>query len=327
MKVDRIEDLEIRIFIIGYKKEGEAIVVLFLDKVKKEVHFSMAIDSYAYKGSLKSYRNFTDDILRKYHVKNLSVLCWTHPHLDHSKGLLKIFHKYCRNSTKVIKPIFFDNKSTDVVKIYDKETKRLVEAIFKLNALNKDTIINSKAPGGGYEMPHHFKIESKNAQPKKVEIRLLSPVDSIVFHHFKNGTTLPDLNGISVSMILDVDGYSVMFGGDTINDHIRLMNPDDLKECRLVKTPHHSSLTGREMALYMNPAMLDSACTTIKNKSLPNIGVVEEYKKKTDHFFSTGYNDCTPKGSTYYGIVEYVIGYDNLRMHMDVNLFGNAHRM
>lgn len=324
-KIDNIEHLEIRIFVIGYRKEGEAIVVLFRDKFKKKVLFSIAIDCYEYKGRMKSWRNLTDEILRKYHVECLSVLCWTHPHMDHTKGLLKIFHKYCRNSTKVIKPIFFDNKKTDVVEIYDCKTKRLVEAMFKLNALNRNTIVNSKA-SKDFKMVYRFFIESNNAQPKKVELILTSPADSIVTQHFKYGTVMKDLNGISVSMILNIDGYSMMLGGDTINEHIYEMDPNDLKECRLVKTPHHTSLTGRALELFLDKTKLDTACTTIKGSALPNDAVVNEYKKKTDYFFTTGYKTDIPKDSTFFGIVEYVLNFETT-VKMTVNLYGNAHRL
>lgn len=325
-EINRICDLEIRVFVIGYRKEGEAIVVLFRDKAKKTVFYSMAIDSYSYKGKMRSKRNLTDDILRKYNVEALSVLCWTHPHIDHSKGLIKIFHKYCRGNTKVIKPMYFDNKDTDIISINDKSTKRVVEAMFKLNALNYDKVVSAIAPLGGYMMSEDFEIVSHDAQPKKVEIRLMSPVGSIIGQYFKDGKKLEDLNGISVSLILDVDGYCMMFAGDTTNEHISRIKDEHLRNCRLVKTPHHTSTTGREMVFHLEKGKLDSACTTIKSTTLPVDYIVDEYKKKTDYFFSTGYKDNTSQ-HTYYGIVEYVFDFGQPQISLNVNLYGNAHQL
>lgn len=325
-EINKICDLEIRVFVIGYRKEGEAIVVLFRDKAKKTVFYSLAIDCYSYKGNMKSKRNLTDDILRKYDVKALSMLCWTHPHIDHSKGLIKIFHKYCRGNTKVIKPMYFSNKDTDIITINDKSAKRVVEAMFKLNALNHDKVVSAIAPLGGYMMSEDFDIVSHDAQPKKVEIRLTSPVGSIIDQYFKEGKKLEDLNGISVSLILDVDGYSMMFAGDTTNEHISLIKDKHLRNCRLVKTPHHTSSTGREMVFHLEKGKIDSACTTTKSTTLPVDYIVEEYKEKTDYFFSTGYKDNTSQ-HTYYGIVEYVFNFGQPQISLNVNLYGNAHQL
>ena len=325
-KLKRIGDLEVRVFVIGYKKEGEAIVVLFRDKGSDKVFFSMAIDCYCYKGKKKSYRNLTDDILRRYHIEQLSVLCWTHPHMDHSKGLLKLFHKYCRISTKVIKPLYFNNKDTDIVTINDEKTKRVVEALFKLNALNNDKLVSSVAPIEGYMMTEEFDIEAPDAQRKAVQIRLMSPAGSIIEQYHKEGKKLEDLNGISVSIILDIDGYSMMFGGDTINNHISLMKDKHLRDCRFVKTPHHTSLTAREMVYHLDKQKLDTACTTIYHNTLPDDSIIDEYKKKTDCFFTTGCKDNS-KQKTFYGIVEYVFDFEHPTIHMDVNLYGNAHQM
>ena len=324
--VDKIEHLEIRVFVIGYKKEGEAIVVLLRDKTKDKVLYSMAIDCYSYKGSMKSNRNLTDEILRRYHVENLSVLCWTHPHMDHSKDLLKIFHKYCRVSTKVIKPQLFDNKGTDIIAVNDYKTKRLVNSLFRLNALNRSTVESANASPRGYMMTEEFDIEAGNAETKSVQVLLMSPINSILQQYFKEGRILEDLNGISVALILDVDGYCMMFAGDTTNEHIDLMNKRKLRVCRLVKTPHHTSLTARSMVNYLEKEKLDTVCTTIKGIKLPVDDVVDLYKEKTDYFFTTGYKE-TNKQQKYYGIIEYVYSFERPNIHMTVNLYGNAHQI
>lgn len=325
-KLKRIGDLEIRVFVIGYKKEGEAIVVLFRDKGANKVFYSMAIDCYCYKGNMKSYRNLSDDILRKYRVEQLSVLCWTHPHMDHSKGLRKLFHKYCRVSTKVIKPLYFNNEDADIVTINDEKTKRVVEDLFKLNALNNDKIVSSVAPLEGYMMAGEFDVEAPDAQPKTVQVRLMSPAGSIIEQYHKENKKLKDLNGISVSLILDIDGYSMMFGGDTISEHISLMKDKHLRNCRFVKTPHHTSPTAIEMVFHLDKEKLDTACTTVYHSALPDDTIVDEYKKKTDYFFTTGYKESAMQ-QTYFGIVEYVLDFEHPNIHMNVDLYGNAHQL
>lgn len=324
-RLDKIEDFEVRVEVIGYKRQGEAIVILFRDKAHNKTFYSVAIDCYSQKYN-KSERNLSDDILRKYKVKCLSTLCWTHPHLDHSKGLLKLFHKYCWISTKIIKPDYFDNKDTDVVSIYDEDTKKVVEGVFGLNALKHNIVVSAKVPHKGYSEADNFMIITGNSQPKEVSINLLTPVSSIIDAYHKNDQKLEDLNGISVSFILNIDDYYMMFGGDTINDHIDLINRQYLKDCKFVKIPHHSSFTGQKMGDYVHSANLVTACTTTFKKALPREKVLDKYRDKCGYVFTTGYND-TKDLKTYYGIVEYVYQFTSPEISLDVNLYGNAHQV
>lgn len=49
------------------------------------------------------------EILKKYEVKELEFLCWTHPHYDHSKGLSHILKKYKNNIKSIWKFSPFTN--------------------------------------------------------------------------------------------------------------------------------------------------------------------------------------------------------------------------
>ena len=324
-RLDKIENLEVRIEVIGYRRQGEAILILFRDKAKGKTFYSVAIDCYSQKHN-KSERNLSDDILRKYKVKSLSTLCWTHPHLDHSKGLLKLFHKYCWLSTKIIEPGCFDNKPLDIIAINDEDTKAVVEGVFGLNALKHNVVVSAIVPHGGYIDADHFLIQTGNSQPKMVSFNLLTPVSSIIDDYHKNGEKLEDLNGISVSFILNIDEYYMMFGGDTINEHIDLIDRQYLRDCKFVKIPHHSSYTGQKMGDYVHPSNLVTACTTTFKKSLPRDSVLGKYQEKCGYVFTTGYKD-TKDLKTYYGIVEYVYQFTSPEISLDINLYGNAHQV
>ena len=325
IKIEKIEDLELRIDVIGYKRLGEAIVILFRDRRHNKTLYSMAIDSYCLKQN-KSERNWSDDILRKYKVKSLSTICWTHPHLDHSKGLLKLFRKYCWLSTKIIKPCYFDNVDSDIVSVNDEVTKKVVDAVFGLNAIKRNIVVSALVPHKGYIDADHFLIISGNSQSKEISLNLLTPVSSIVDDYYKNGRKLEDMNGISVSFILNIDDCYMMFGGDTINEHIDLIDRQYLKDCKFVKIPHHSSYTGQKMGDYVHEANLVTACTTTYKTSLPRDKVVDKYKEKCKYVFTTGYKE-TKDLKTYFGIVEYVYRFTNPEISLDVNLYGNAHQV
>lgn len=324
-RLAKIEDLEVRIEVIGYRRQGEAIIILFRDKAHNRTFYSMAIDCYSQKHN-KSERNLSDDILRKYKVKSLSTLCWTHPHLDHSKGLLKLFHKYCWISTKIIKPCYFDNKTTDIVAINDEDTKKVVDGVFALNAFKHNIVVSANVPHKGYTDADNFLILTDNSQPKMVSLNLLTPVSSIIDTYHRNGQKLEDLNSISVSFILNIDDYYLMFGGDTINEHIDLINRQYLRDCKFVKIPHHSSFTGKKMGDYVHPANLVTACTTTYKQSLPRDTVLDKYQEKCEYVFTTGYKESN-RLKTYFGIVEYVYRFTNPEISLDINLYGNAHQV
>lgn len=88
--VSTCENLLIIIFVIGYKKRGESIVVLFLDKSSNTVIYSIIIDSFKYCNI-----NKTIEILNSYNIESIDILCWSHPDLDHTWGIDELLKVYC----------------------------------------------------------------------------------------------------------------------------------------------------------------------------------------------------------------------------------------
>ena len=96
--VSSFNNLIVSLYVVGYKNIGEAIIVLFRDKTDEEekVVMSMVIDSYETKG-LK----LVHEVLKKYNVKNLDFVCWTHPHCDHSPGIDELIRKVFHDDASV----------------------------------------------------------------------------------------------------------------------------------------------------------------------------------------------------------------------------------
>lgn len=93
----------------------------------------------------------------------------------------------------------------------------------------------------------------------------------------KKGNHNVNKNELSISFIIDIDGYYLYFGGDTMNGHIDAINPAYLEQCRFVKIPHHSSDTSTNLLSYL-PQEIDTACTTIFSAhKLPKKLVLQEY--------------------------------------------------
>lgn len=110
-------DLRVKIFVIGYKNQGESIIILFIDAGEEgcPVKYSIVIDCFKY-----NKRNITDEILRRYSVDTISMLCWTHPDLDHSVDIDTLIKKYCKGSTQILLPEHFYNEPSDIITINNK---------------------------------------------------------------------------------------------------------------------------------------------------------------------------------------------------------------
>ena len=133
-------NVRMKIFVIGYRNMGESIIVLFLDKERNnEVLYSIVVDSFICRRGKKRI-NKTDEILRKYGVRDISCLIWTHPHLDHTKGLKHIIQKYCKFNTPIYVSPHFYYKPNDLIKITGKENRWVVDDLYALNRLTKDRV-------------------------------------------------------------------------------------------------------------------------------------------------------------------------------------------
>lgn len=140
-------DLRVKIFVIGYKNQGESIIILFIDAGEEgcPVKYSVVIDCFKY-----NKRNITDEILRHYSVSTVSMLCWTHPDSDHSVDIDTLIKKYCKESTQILLPEHFYNESSDIITINNKTLRGAVDKVFNLNRLKKRTVSNISVTDRGY---------------------------------------------------------------------------------------------------------------------------------------------------------------------------------
>lgn len=316
--ISRCSNLRLKIFIIGYKTQGESIVLLFIDtKANKEaqVKFSIVIDCYEAFG-----HNKTDEILRKYSVKTLSMLCWTHPHKDHTLGLHSLILKYCKETTQILIPEHLYLGENDIIKINNENEKEIFKKIFSLNRFTKRSLSNISTSPNGYEEIKSITFSSID-KDISVSINAVTPISSILSKQiFEKKRISP--NDLSISLIITVDEYYIFLGGDTINQHIDAINQAYLEKCRFIKIPHHSSKTSNRLLDYLGEE-IDTACTTTFCKmKLPTDDILNQYALKGDTF-STGYLD-KGKNTSDYGIIEYEYDFSKEEVELKVKLEGNA---
>lgn len=313
-------NLRVEVYLIGYKSLGESIVILFIDIGDHSVKYSMVIDCYEYKR-----KNLTDQILRQNKVSTLSLLCWTHPDLDHSLGLDHIITKYCKDTTKIIIPEHFYNLPDDIVSIRKKREKDAIDKIFNLNRIKKQTIATTSVPSQGNIIIEELCFSSFN-KDTKVKIYALTPISSILANHKQEGRRNINKNELSISILIAIDEYHMYFGGDTPNNHLEHINRLYFKNCRFVKIPHHCSYSSNWLieSMDMYDDILDFACTTsYKQHGLPNHDLLEKYEKKFDSVLCTG---GIGHNNQDYGIVKFKYDFSQEDLDIDIEVKGNAYK-
>ena len=208
---------------------------------------------------------------------------------------------------------------SDIVSIKEKSLKQAIERIFSLNRFKRKAVYNVSAIANGYNEVKSliFKGLDKNVC---VSINVVTPNNSILSDFVRNNYKNINKNELSISLIININGYYLYFGGDTPNNHINTINQTYIKNFRFVKIPHHSSQTSEDLLNYL-PPHIDTACTTVFKK-LPQSSILERYKTK-GYIFSTGNNNNNTKYD--YGIIEYVYNFSKDLINLDVKLSGNAH--
>ena len=301
-----VSDFHVKIMVIGYGCCGESTLILLMDG--ELVFYSIVIDSYHYKENRSNFKaliNKTADILEEYNVGRLDILCWTHPHDDQSKGIPRLISKYCDDATWVVFPLYLQNNPADIVK-YGVVSKCNLRFIYLKNKEHKALATPIGIPDYGVSIIDDFQIKDvySSSVVACIKVGAITPISSRL-SEFVNASFCSDPNELSVSIVVDINGYGLFLGSDTKNNHIERANDEIMKRCRFVKIPHHSSPTAIKLTEHL-PAELDAVCTTVfkwGKTSLPNNNVLRKYRQFKVDIYSTNKAICS---SIYpYGIVEY----------------------
>lgn len=318
-----ISDLRVLIYVIGYARYGESSVFLILNG--DTVCYSVVIDSYHYRRNKKEpYINKAMNILDKHHVKHLDVLCWTHPHDDHSKGLTTLLGSdYCDEDTEILYPMYIEDNEADILKLKKVST----EAVRKILTVNRDGKGKANPIGvveGKFNNIDAFKIVNSFDMDdiRDVSLDVITPI-SRKLTSYVNDKKCTDPNELSITLIVNIDGYGFYFGGDTTNEHIDASNKNMIGQCRFVKIPHHSSDTALHLLDYLPVDRLDAVCTTVfkwGRSKLPKPMVIKEYQKYFTDVYSTN-KDLRQKGC---GTVKYEFnfnyGFPSCSVHKNGNV-------
>jgi beta-lactamase superfamily II metal-dependent hydrolase len=312
------ESLTLDVYIIGYKKQGESIILI----VKSDglVSYTCIIDCYEYKKI-----NKTIQILENLGISDIDTICWTHPDIDHSIGIDNILSKYANEKTTILIPEGLDGDRESVN--YHKRVRRTFELI-------NDDIKSSKHSS--------FRVMSASDCKPIVDDLYTFKEKSYSFYMISMSpnshlirrralyTSEPKKNDYSIALRVKFGDLELFFGGDIEDVNIDLIKkylssyiPSSF---HLLKIPHHTSSSSKNLLQLLDISKKsDISCSTVyRSSKLPDTNVIDLYKAYSKRFYCTGYV-IDKYDNDDYGCIH--INYNILQKKAEVKLDGNVNKV
>ena len=289
------ECLIIETYIIGYKNEGEAI--LFFIRADGGISFSGLVDCFC-----SDEIDKIKDILEENRVRKLDFICWTHPDLDHSKGLKNIIDKYVSEKTCIWIPEGVDTQEITC----SKEVRELFEYLRECT-VDFEAEYNVYSVSDKKDMMFYNSIcFQKDTEGYPLEIISYAPNSKVIRKQNYMDSFIK--NDRSIFFILALGNVRIFLTGDIEDATLeRISNYFVGEHVHIMKIPHHGSDSSTKM-LDLGWEECDIACSTVYRKgrsNLPLANVMEQYMEKTQVLLCTGKADKS-KETEKYGAIKIV---------------------
>lgn len=269
--------LTCKLFVIGQSSQGESIIfVLYGDG---QTIYSCVIDSFTENG-----KPVPEMILQKLNIRQINDLFWTHPHDDHSAGIIETITNY--HPTHIFIPAELhtlpsDNNTLskhvlDHINQYRGYDRRRRHQPQVRSLATNSYIYNKRIKVGDYFIPF--------------QIFTLAPCSGVVrFEALQENASR--LNDYSIVLEMVVGDFSVLLSGDIENRMIEFA----LEECSIcvpvpnvLKIPHHGSKGSTNITNFFDydDKPVDLAVTTAKrSSSLPTPEALFHYTAHCNKVF------------------------------------------
>lgn len=328
--IDRFDDISIVVYVIGYPKEGESIVLSLQNE--HEPIFTIVTDCYE-----ENENNYTIGLLRDIGVGQIDAFVWTHPDRDHSLGIINLLTEFDKNreSTIFIPSTFNGGQWYHVCKEAHNAINFLME---NYNSNNKYQLGFVSLVSG--EPPRVLLkkriIEKTSGNRIDLRIKFIAPNGALAER--RDGTRNDfTLNDLSIVYLFSVNNCHYLFTGDLVDQTIRFIkeqiNTEDdnyLFNLRFIKIPHHGSSSSEKLIDLLESMLLGSemcvdqksiisVSTVFEKDNLPECAILNRYQNISSRVYCTGNN----KGASC-GCVK--INYNlNGMLKKDPELLGNAY--
>ena len=302
----------------GYKGEGEGILILFLNQDQVIRTISMDCCKATVNGT---DCNILHSLLNRHKVKKIDCFVWTHPHDDHSYGLDELIDCHYRKGSIGILPKQIYGTNNDIVNM--KAMSRRVLHQFNTK-FKKKSLKSIDCQSREKRCVYSFDMEDvTTGDVKNVRLYCLTPMDYLLDDKRRNDKKISDslLNDISLSLVLDIDGYCYFFGGDATDKTLKETDLDFLYQCRWVKIPHHASKSTEKVMQHFNNAIDSAVAASFLRCKLPNTNVLNQYKKKTNQLYVT---QLKADDTFDLGMVGYLYSFRDSAVQLKITRYGNA---
>jgi len=305
-----LEKLIFNVYLIGYKNQGESII--FTLENDFGIAYSGVVDCFEVQNE-----NETIKLLDKLGIKNLDIVCWTHPHEDHSIGIEKVLSNYVSEKTRIVFPNGLNQLE------YSYSDKRIEEAIAIINEILVSPKIKKPKirPVCDVKNIDKRRVGNQVQGSYQLEVTSFTPISDIIEKR-ELLDKLYTFNDYSVALLISIGGYNFLLSGDIQDTSIDKIEEFAIPEkIDYIKIPHHSSEHSLKLKSWLNVENKTSvSCTTeYASSSLPRIPVLDTYNFFSNKVFCTNKKDCTDG----FGMIHTI--YNVLTKELDTELYGSAY--
>lgn len=300
-----LKDIFIDIHCFGKNPQGEGIV--FAVRKNDYVIYSAIIDE-----------NIDKNFLTNEGIEKLDLICWSHPHDDHTEGLKEIIKNYTSPKTKIVVP----NGISDFRKYMSKKCRSAYKPIKRINRRNS-------RKNGEYVEAHNYTVIEYtyvdiNGKNLNIKINSLAPISSRI-NNIRNNKKC-NLNELSVCLLISVNDVCFLFSSDIYNNIIKNMNieMEKFKNIIYYKIPHHGSEKSDYLldSIPLSDNNRVAVSTIYKNNGqdkTPNIELLNKYIEKGMKVYCTSESYMKNSEERYnFGIVSIRIQMENIIQEKDL---------
>lgn len=268
-----------RLYILGTAAEGECIVLALYGDDR--IIYSCVTDSFVFNNQpAASY------VLRDANVSRISDLFWTHPHDDHSAGLIDLIN--CYNPQNVFIPAELLNLPDNMTSV----SRNVLDELNQYHSLDKRYSYQPNVrPISANYIVQSEKIKC-GMQTIPFEIFAIAPCSgrvrrNSITHNYSN------LNEYSLAIEIMIGDFAVLLTGDIQNRTLAYLSEELCKKPyipNILKIPHHGSKDSTGIiSLFDTDAGVfqsDIAVTTAKRTSkLPQKDAMNFYSAYSNYLY------------------------------------------
>lgn len=270
------QELTCKLFIAGHSAQGESIIfILYGDK---EIIYSCVVDSF-----VLNDRIVPKDLLYALGVKHVTDLFWTHPHDDHSDGIVDLIEEFKPDN------VYISNELHSLAPDSTSVSANVLEQINKYKSYDKRYLYQPKIQGIGTNTVLCSEILRVGSYIIPFDMFTIAPCSGKVRRNAIENR-FSELNDYSLVVSINIGDFSVLLTGDVQDRMIGYVNDDLYRSVptpNILKVPHHGSKDSLNITgLFSEDQVVDIAITTAKQSSnLPRNEAIQHYTSHCQNVF------------------------------------------